>query len=628
MATTPPTLRRISITTLLTVTITALVAVAILVLLAISFFNTRSNTVNLLYERSETILQGLDIAVRDLMTPAENQLTYIADVLQQSRGDLPSQRIGDLLTGAMAGTPQIVRLIHLTPALRATIAERGTEGPEVRSVDLGRDETAQRLARDVGTRLGGYWSELSTDSILNSIVITRRHPVWVQGRFAGVLVAFVSMRRLSETIARQASGSGATGFILFDRNQVLAYPQMTRILSQRNRPNGRTPEGGAVDLPAPVADEAADPVLAAIGRMPAGSATPANQRLLGPEGRFFSVINVDGQDYAFIERQVFGYGIAPWRLGIYLPLESLTQELRRAMIGVLGGLVVLVLAVFLALLLGRAIARPIRGLAKAATDLRESEYTDFQELRPSRIREIDEQIQSFNVMQQGLRWFGAYVPRSLVRRILREPEADVTRSRDVTVLFTDIAGFTSLSENMDAVHTAQLLNEHFTLLTRAIEDEEGTIDKYIGDSVMAFWNAPKRFDDHADRAVRAALAIADAVAADNRARARRGEKPLRVRLGLHTGTALVGNIGVPGSRVNYTIVGDTVNTAERICELGKEILGLEDDTVVLASEATVSALTHSVPVSEASRVTLRGRAEPVLVYRVSPPVPVAHAGVA
>ena len=145
-----------------------------------------------------------------------------------------------------------------------------------------------------------------------------------------------------------------------------------------------------------------------------------------------------------------------------------------------------------------------------------------------------------------------------------------SESRDVTVLFTDIAGFTSIASRLDAAALANLLNRHFSLLATAIEDEDGTIDKYIGDSVMAFWGAPDVQPDHAARACRAALAAARALAKDNERRQRKGLKPLRVRIGLHTGTAVVGNIGAP-SRINYTLVGDTVNVAQRLEALSKSL---------------------------------------------------------
>ena len=157
---------------------------------------------------------------------------------------------------------------------------------------------------------------------------------------------------------------------------------------------------------------------------------------------------------------------------------------------------------------------------------------------------------------------------------MKEIESDPARAivaverRDMTVMFTDIPGFTTLSEQLSATEVANLLNDHFTLVAGCVEAEEGTIDKYIGDSVMAFWGAPSKQPDHAARAIRAALAIAETVRADNAIRRTDGRQEVRIRIGIHSGPALAGNIGAPG-RINYTLVGDTVNAANRIEQLGK-----------------------------------------------------------
>jgi class 3 adenylate cyclase len=152
-------------------------------------------------------------------------------------------------------------------------------------------------------------------------------------------------------------------------------------------------------------------------------------------------------------------------------------------------------------------------------------------------------------------------------------------------MFTDIVDFTAAAERMPAAEVAAMLNAHFDLLGRCVEAEGGTIDKFIGDCVMAFWGAPDDQPDHADRALRAARAIAVAVAADNAARRGRGQAPLRVRIGLHSGPVVAGNIGMSG-RSGYTIVGDAVNLGNRLEQLGKAVAPA-DEVVILVSGETV-----------------------------------------
>jgi class 3 adenylate cyclase len=193
-------------------------------------------------------------------------------------------------------------------------------------------------------------------------------------------------------------------------------------------------------------------------------------------------------------------------------------------------------------------------------------------------------------MLTGLRWLETYVPRSLVRRLLGSADGGrlLSTERVATLMFTDIVGFARTSESMTAADVAEMLNSHFDLLGRCVEAEGGTIDKFIGDCVMAFWGAPDDQPDHADRALRAARAIANALVTDNAARHARGLTPIRIRLGVHTGPVVAGNIGTR-DRAGYTVVGDTVNVANRLEQLGKSIAP-DDDLVILISGDTVACL--------------------------------------
>ena len=157
-------------------------------------------------------------------------------------------------------------------------------------------------------------------------------------------------------------------------------------------------------------------------------------------------------------------------------------------------------------------------------------------------------------------------------RLVREGDLAALASgrRNVTVMFTDIAGYSTVSEGKGAAEIAALLNHHFAIVTREIEAEGGTVDKFIGDSVMAFWGAPEKQKNRAIRACRAALAIRGGIAADNKERADRAESPIRMRIGIHSGEATVGNVGTQ-DRINYTVIGDDVNVAQRLEQIGKQI---------------------------------------------------------
>jgi class 3 adenylate cyclase len=193
-----------------------------------------------------------------------------------------------------------------------------------------------------------------------------------------------------------------------------------------------------------------------------------------------------------------------------------------------------------------------------------------------------------------------------------------SRRVNLTVMFTDIVEFTPQAEDLPEQETAELLNHHFALLGACIDREEGVIDKYIGDSVMAVWGGISHDEDHAAGAIRAALAIARVIHEDNAMRLAAGKTPIRVRIGMHSGPVVVGNIGAP-SRVNFTVVGDTVNVAQRFEQLGKEFMAEDEDVIVLVSGDTIEAMKHpevlgTLPTPELRHV--KGRDEPEQVYRL------------
>ncbi len=174
----------------------------------------------------------------------------------------------------------------------------------------------------------------------------------------------------------------------------------------------------------------------------------------------------------------------------------------------------------------------------------------------------------------------------------------------------------SVAETLSAPEVAALVNRHFEIVAGCIEAEDGTVDKFIGDSVMAFRGAPEAQADAAGRACRAALAIADGIRAENVRRRARGEAPLGIRIGIHTGSATVGNIGAPG-RINYTIIGDAVNVGQRLEQLGKTLSPEGGETTVLVSGATAAELGpdfHPVP---AGKHPVKGRSGEVDVFRLT-----------
>jgi adenylate cyclase len=180
----------------------------------------------------------------------------------------------------------------------------------------------------------------------------------------------------------------------------------------------------------------------------------------------------------------------------------------------------------------------------------------------------------------------------------------------VTVLFTDIRSFTSISEKMDPQHLVGLLNEYFTEMVGIVMDEGGVVDKYIGDAIMAVFGAPVPKPDDAANAVRAAVRMRRALATLNQRLVARGAPPLRTGIGIHTGEVVAGNIGSE-RRMEYTVIGDAVNLASRLESSTKE-LGVN----VLVSEDTYALAKDAVVVRPVREITVKGRHQPVMTYEV------------
>ncbi|MGD9535689.1 MAG: adenylate/guanylate cyclase domain-containing protein [Alphaproteobacteria bacterium] len=594
---------RVSITVTLATAIGLLVLISVGGVLGLGIWIAKENTFSLLSRSAHQGITANVAQVEQHLAPAAAQARFVGERVARGEIDPADQdRLALLLTGALAAAPQIAAVLFIDPQLQALTVGRNPENDRVgiEVVDYAADPVIREaMSRPEPAPSWGppVWRDRYGMTFLNYL-----YPVVRDGTFLGVVISVISVEQLSSFVAARERETAGTGFILYGNDLVLAH--------------GRLVDGyaeGSNEHPLPALSGFADSVLAAIWQ----AEGHYDLDLDLPGGTEGHVMQLGGEEYVFLYQRVGGFGPLPLTVGAYFEAADVSAEVRRMMMALIVGVAALLVSLLAAVMVGKRIAKPIVRFSGAAAQIRDLEISKVRPLAGSVFRELNDQSIAFNSMLRALRWFELYVPRSIVERLVRRGSlsGSISDAREITVMFTDIAGFSAVSEGMTAPEVATFVNHHFSLLAACVEAEDGTVDKFIGDSVMAFWGAPEHQPDAAARACRAALAIRDAIREDNLRRVAAGEPAVHVRIGIHTGTATVGNIGAPG-RLNYTIIGDTVNVGQRLEQLGKEVGTAADEVTILVSGDTARQLGSAFKPVAAGSYRLKGRAGEIDVFRL------------
>ncbi len=610
---------RLPIATLLVLGFGSLMLVAVATVLYVGIYSGGRNTVALLTDKAGLVQDALETRIRHQLEPAHNQARYLVDLFERGVLDTNNrQQIVDTLRGALAATPQVTGIGFAWPD--RTSLRVGRVGGDIMVLENGAAVTrGLDQALSVLERTGEpYWGDPVWSQELQATLLTYRSPVMVDGALRGALIIAITLADLSRFLDELSEGDEIEAVVLTEREFVIAHKNLSRrpftLLDSTRQP------------PLPRIDEIDDPVIAQMWAD--GDLDHAIREGHGFDelGIIAEVVRIGNRGEYFQVKEILGYGPSLWLTVIHFPVRAVGEEFLRLIASAVLGVVILVLAVTGSLMIGRMLARRIRIVASAAQALHDLDFENAPQIPDSRFKELSQAARAFNAMINGLRWFETYVPKTLVLRLMRGGDIGTLASQErvVTIMFTDIRGFSALAQSMDAKQIATLLNEHFSLIGQCIEDEGGTVDKFIGDSVMAFWGAPEDEPDHAARALRAARAMVKVLDRENAARAAAGQPAVGMRVAIHTGPVVVGNIGSK-SRINYTIVGDAVNAAARLEELASTLHDPDSDWIVLASEETIRSGGDADFVSIGAR-PLRDLAGDVEIYclkglcRAEPPV--------
>lgn len=537
--------RPYAISTILPAMLALLVICAVIPTITTAYLISSSNSSTLLSARAELLVDGLEDELTGLLSPVSAQLSAARGFLEQRDLDLGDPaRFEIYIKGVMSGMPQVsgMGFIRLDGTMRRWEKDREEAIEEPAHV---LPLVGQALAEADQTN-GVTWAAPFVSLVLRDTILNPRISLRDEGKVIGILTAGVTGKRLSDYVAER-SDENVTAFILYDRDNLIAYPNLSRRNYQPTSTQLPKLQDSSLDILRDIWSERNE--LTQTGK------------LVRTKGHW---ARINGEPYAYFYREISGYGPKPLLVGVAIIAQESFWFRWAPLLSALFGLLLLTIAVIIAYVLGGRIAAPTVQMEEALSKLERMEFNqvDLPDMARSRVTEWRHSAERLSKTARALESFNQYVPGSLAKRLMNRPQdAGVPAEQPVTVMFIDMEGFSAFADAHQPDQTAQRLNTVFCLIGPIIENHGGVIDKYTGDGLMAFWGAPDAQDDHRQRAVAAALDIRLAMA-EMLADPALKDTP-RLRIGMHCGPAIVGNLGFEG-RVNYTLVGSTVNLAERV----------------------------------------------------------------
>jgi adenylate cyclase len=405
----------------------------------------------------------------------------------------------------------------------------------------------------------------------------------------GVVAGDLLLDATQELLKREQLTPSSVAFLFDDDDRILAHPKMSEIMGREV--SGTLPRLRETDMAG---------VLMAI------RAWRAN----GMSEQFFR--DLAGRLYAAAFRTILNSGPAKLHVAVVAPVDeffaNILSERRRLFAVALAFVGLMVPVVYY---MGSLLSGSLRTLAEETDRIQKFEPAIAPPVR-SMIREIDELGHSVSTMRTLVQTFSNFVPKRLVQQLVETGDGMTLGGarREVTILFTDVVNFTGITENRDPAQVMQYTSRYFAALSDAIMANKGTVDKFIGDAVMAIWNAPIEDENHVANACAAVLACIKANRELNAAFECEGWPVYNTRFGLHVGDVVVGNIG-SADRMNYTVLGAAVNLAARLESLNKNY-----QTTALVSEAVKQRVESRFEFRAVDRIKPKGFVAEFQVYEL------------
>ncbi|NVK18134.1 MAG: hypothetical protein HWE30_05505 [Methylocystaceae bacterium] len=576
-----------------------LILLAVAVVLYLGLSSTAKLTKDYHHMLIETALDKMQREIESILLPVENQALWFGDQIKSGHLDIQDHKsVQAFLRGILGATPNVTGVgIQYPDGIARFILRGENEWVERREVSQEDNRRLFELMKNVKTSI---WGDLFYYDKLEQTIIDIRTPLFQDGELKGVLFIGVTVADISKKILETSTDQFLTPFILYGDDYILAHPLL---VSGRTVAPGQSKKfdwvEGKGDVPLPKLKDFYDPKLVILRSR---DVKPA--RLIAPFNDVdVKLARIDDDMHIVATRKLQRFGHIPWITGVYINAAKSDRTEAMQLFEMGGaGLVVLIISVILSIKVGRKLARPIIRLAETAIMIRKGVMEPIHPLPRSRLKELDQAALAVNDMIEGLRErdmirevFGRYVPESIAASLMQENGELKPISCEATILFSDIVGFTKLTEEVGAEPIVSILNSYFSSVVEILECHGGVVTQFQGDAVLATFNVPIKDKDHAKNALNAAIEIQEMLSKKTF-----DGVSLKSRIGLNTGTVVAGAVGAKG-RLNYTVHGDAVNLAARIEDLNKTF-----KTNILISEDTAKLIDH-LPLQSIGSTSVHGR---------------------
>lgn len=599
----------------------SLIIIAITIIVAFTYFQNRKETLRLANHIMDQTARAVIEKTVEYLSPAQSIAELSAELLSSDNLDTtPGGDIERYFRRVLASHPQI-GLVYFgdekgnfisvnrdsaigLPVTRhidrdrtppnESMLYRDKDGLIVRrtvSEDVQYDPRVRPWYKGARQSKAAYWTDVYIFNSLQVPGITAAYPAFTSGDgpLRGVVGADITLSQLAEFLQGLAISERGVAFLMDERGQLIAFPGESAVTSDAN------------------------------GKMRQLLAREMNNPMVTAAVRAYEDSNQNRFEFEFEGEAAIGFVAAfppefgkPWRTVVLVPEDDFLGPIKRNSLVTLGiSLGILLLAVYLGLRFASNIARPVELLTEEMNKIRDFHLGERIQVK-SYIREIQLMAAAINSMKNGLEAFRLYVPAELVRELIRSGEEAKPggHERELTLLFTDITDFTSIAEGMTAREIMVRLSEYFDVISRIIGEQSGTVDKYIGDSVMAFWGAPRADDEHALHACRAVVRVMHALEVLNERLRDQGDITFDTRFGVDTGFSIVGNVG-SRERLNYTALGDSVNLASRLEGVNKFY-----GTRAIISQGTYRYVRHEFICRPLGLIAVKGKSAGVNIYEL------------